>query len=114
MSKCSINAPDAAIIIIGGAMIANIGGNAPVAPSALNVFIKKYIKKHVIIPRLNFNPKLKFRLWRVCENAIPNVVIDIIVNGKNNNVQNWTRCPRIGTPIDIIFWIKCGNCQKEI
>ncbi len=69
-------------------MIANIGGNAPVAPSALNVLIKKYIKKHVIIPRLNFNPKLKLRLWRVCENAIPNVVIATIVNGKNNNVQN--------------------------
>ena len=70
MSKCSINAPAAAIIIIGGAMIANIGGNAPVAPNALNVFIRKYSKKHVIIPKLNFKPKLKFLRWRVCEKAV--------------------------------------------
>lgn len=114
MSKCSINAPDAAIIIIGGAIIANIGGNAPVAPRALNVLIKKYIKKHVMIPKLNFKPKLKFRRWRVCEKAIPNVAIATIVNGKNNSVQNCTKCPRTGTPIADILCIKPGNSQNEI
>ena len=46
------------MIISGGAIIDSIGGNAPVAPSALNIFIRKYTAKQVIIPRLNFMPKL--------------------------------------------------------
>jgi hypothetical protein len=58
VSKLVINIPAPAIIINGGAIIDNIGGNAPVAPNALNIFIKKYNAKHVTIPRLNFIPKL--------------------------------------------------------
>ena len=50
--------PDAAIIINGGAMIANNGGTTPVEPKALNIFTKKYTAKQVKIPKPNFNPKL--------------------------------------------------------
>ena len=46
------------MIINGGAIIDRIGGNAPVAPSALNIFVRKYTAKQVKIPRLNFVPKL--------------------------------------------------------
>ena len=46
------------MIISGGAIMDNIGGNVPVEPSALNRFIKKYNAKHAIIPILNFIPKL--------------------------------------------------------
>ena len=41
------------MIISGGATIANIGGNAPVAPSAPNIFNIKYKAKHVMTPMLN-------------------------------------------------------------
>ena len=58
VSKLLINIPVPAIIISGGAIIDNIGGNVPVAPSALNKFIRKYNAKHVIIPKLNLMPKL--------------------------------------------------------
>lgn len=58
VSKPAINTPAAAMIISGGAPVANMGGNAPVAPSALNIFVKKYTAKHVITPMLNFTPKL--------------------------------------------------------
>ena len=58
VSKLFMNIPAPAIIISGGAIIDNIGGNAPVAPSALNKLIKKYNAKHVIMPRLNLIPKL--------------------------------------------------------
>ena len=88
VSKLAINTPAPAIIISGGAIIANLAGNVPVAPSALNIFIAKYDAKHVTIPMPNFSPKLKLRRWRVCENAIPSVAIAIIDNGKNSNVQN--------------------------
>ena len=47
-----------AIIIIWGAMIANIGGNAPVVPNALNKLTTKYNAKQVTIPKLNLAPKL--------------------------------------------------------
>ena len=46
------------MIINGGAMMDSAGGRVPVDPSALNIFIKKYTAKHVIIPKLNFIPKL--------------------------------------------------------
>ncbi len=52
----NIHAP--AIIIICGATIANIGGNAPVFPNALNKLTVKYRAKQVNIPKLNFKPKL--------------------------------------------------------
>ena len=58
VSKLVINMPAPAIIISGGAMIANNGGSAPVAPNALNILVIKYIAKHVKIPILNFMPKL--------------------------------------------------------
>ena len=58
VSKLLINIPAPAIIIKGGAIIDSTGGSAPVAPNALNIFIKKYTAKQVIIPRLNFMPKL--------------------------------------------------------
>ncbi len=57
-SKLFMNMPAPAIMISGGAIIDNIGGNVPVAPNALNIFIRKYTAKHVIMPRLNFMPKL--------------------------------------------------------
>ena len=46
------------MIINGGAIIDNNGGNVPVAPKALNKLIKKYNAKHVMMPRLNLIPKL--------------------------------------------------------
>ena len=76
------------MIISGGAIIAKIAGNTPVAPNALNIFIVKYAAKHVIIPILNFKLKLKLRRWRVWEKAMPSVAIAIIDSGKNSNVQN--------------------------
>ena len=102
------------MIISGGAIIANIGGNTPVAPSALNIFIIKYDAKHVTIPILNLKPKLKLRRWRVWENAIPSVAIAIIDSGKNNSVQNWTQWDRTGIPTDSIFLINAGKSQNEI
>ena len=50
--------PAPAMIINGGAIIDNAGGNVPVEPNALNIFIKKYTAKHVMMPKLNFMPKL--------------------------------------------------------
>ena len=50
--------PAPAIMISGGAIIDSIGGSVPVAPNALNIFTKKYTAKQVIIPKLNFIPKL--------------------------------------------------------
>jgi hypothetical protein len=50
--------PAIAIIIKGGAITAKNVGNAPVAPNALNMFVKKYNAKQVIIPMLNLIPKL--------------------------------------------------------
>ena len=50
--------PAPAIMISGGAMIDKTGGNVPVAPNALNMFIRKYTAKHVTIPKLNLIPKL--------------------------------------------------------
>lgn len=58
VSKLVMNIPAPAIIINGGAIIDSIGGNAPVAPMALNMFTRKYTAKHVMIPRLNLIPKL--------------------------------------------------------
>lgn len=58
VSKLVINMPAPAIIINGGAIIDSMGGKVPVAPIALNIFIKKYTAKQVIIPRLNLIPKL--------------------------------------------------------
>ena len=106
--------PAPAMIISGGAIIASTAGKAPVAPSALNTFIVKYDAKHVTIPILNLNPKLKLRRWRVWENAIPRVAIAIIESGKNSSVQNWTQCARTGMPTDSIFLMNAGNCQNEI
>ena len=50
--------PAPAMIISGGAIIDSIGGNAPVAPIALNIFIRKYTAKQVMMPKLNLMPKL--------------------------------------------------------
>ena len=58
VSKLVMNTPDAAIIINGGATIANSGGTTPVEPSALNIFTKNYNAKQVKIPMPNFTPKL--------------------------------------------------------
>lgn len=58
VSKLLINIPAPAMIINGGAMMDSAGGRVPVDPSALNIFIKKYTAKHVMIPKLNFIPKL--------------------------------------------------------
>ena len=58
VSKLAINAPAPAIIISCGATIASNGGSTPVEPRALNIFVKKYTAKHVIIPMPNFKPKL--------------------------------------------------------
>lgn len=54
VSKLAINAPAAAMMISGGATTASSGGNAPVAPSALNILSIKYNAKHVMIPMPNF------------------------------------------------------------
>lgn len=58
VSKLVMKMPAPAIIIRGGAIMANSGGNTPVAPRALNIFVKKYTAKHVIMPMLNLMPKL--------------------------------------------------------
>ena len=58
VSNPEINTPAAAMIISGGAIIASNGGNVPFAPSALNIFNRKYRTKQVRIPMPNFVPKL--------------------------------------------------------
>ena len=50
--------PAPAIIINGGAIIANSGGTTPVDPNAPNILTRKYTAKHVKIPMPNFTPKL--------------------------------------------------------
>ena len=41
VSKLVINIPAPAMMIKGGAIMDNIGGRVPVAPRALNIFIRK-------------------------------------------------------------------------
>ena len=65
-------------------------------------------------PHAKFYAKTVIATLASLGNATPSVTIAIIVNGKNNRVQNCTKCARTGTPICSIFCMNLGNCQNEI